>query len=227
MPSLDYGSLMNQLRRLFDMWMEAHREEDDWINTTHPGIEKDSFVEDGIVSSAYDGKVLFILKEANILTYRNEEEPSQRSQINWYNGYAQNDPQVKDNRPRQLEKLGRMYCSLVDDNYIPSDIEIRDAVGKIAFMNLNKRGGASSADDRLWKYTKKYYSLGYIPKQIEIINPKHIVCLGTGISNFLQTVDPYLTSRYKIISMYHTAVWGSTVHYMKRFEERVPRNNLV
>ena len=45
-------------------------------------------------------------------------------------------------------------------------------------MNINKRGGASSADlIKLNDYAEKYKQ--YIKREIEIINPDYIVCCGT------------------------------------------------
>lgn len=211
MTESEYKSLCEEENRLFENWKNAHQGEENWHNTTvwedvnirdkiYSGIEKTSFVEDGIVSEAYDHKVLFVLKESNLLTHKGNENypPSQRSQLGWYREFAKTGN--GDNRPKQIEKIGRMYCALFDANLKPSKSEICDAVNHIAFMNLNKRGGTNK-ERIVREYTIAYKK--FINKQIEILQPEYIVCLG--VFPLLKEVDPNIEKKYKVIDMWHTA----------------------
>ena len=157
----------------------------------YPPIERDSFVKDGAVCmESYQHaqkKILFLLKEANIQTYRKKGEiPSQRDQRIWYQKYAfselyQGNPVTcnnkrVDNRAKQLEKIARMACFLLTENLDPTPEELQDAICQVAFLNLNKRGGNNS-EKIVRTYTKRYRE--YICREIELLSPDSIVCLGT------------------------------------------------
>jgi hypothetical protein len=211
-----------------------HETEEDWHDTTvwektkgkkgdeYEGIEKDSFVRDGYVTENYDGKILFILKEANILKYRSNEIciHRNRSQVIWYKNFY-NSPH-RDNSPKQLEKISRMYCGLANNNWMPSDIEIHSAINNIAFVNLNKRGG-DNVDKKVNLYVKKY--LEFVRKQIEILEPEYIVCCGTYL--YLKQICPDYARNNKLIDMWHTAYTVNRYthidmdKYMLEFRNRV------
>lgn len=195
------------------------------------GIEQDSFVKDGYVNkSKYDNadiKVLFILKEANIMFYRGDENTSiPDHQIKLYNGET-------DTKPKQFEKIGRMACFLQkravdgDKARMPSNEEIRDARCSCAFMNLNKRGGGSSAnDDKIKAYVYKYVK--FIRRQIELINPDCIVVVGdSNISKI--NIEKYIRMWHTSYGMQNkkresNADYGTDVNvdcYMREFFDRV------
>jgi hypothetical protein len=76
-----------------------------------------------------------------------------------------------------------------------------DVIGlkQSAFMNLNKRGG-DNWEEKVWAYTWKYAD--FIRKQIAILHPKTIICLGT----YKLVHDCCLANEEaRVINMWHTA----------------------
>ena len=79
----------------------------------------------------------------------------------------------------------------------------------ITFMNINKRGGFKSTN----MSTLNVYALefkDYIIKEIEIINPKIIVCCGDGIKRIIEMI---YTKNNKIcniplIEVKHPSYWS-------------------
>ena len=149
---------VSSVEDLFAMWKNAHKHEKDYLETTYTNdeypewnIEQDSFNADGYIDkNLYEKspiKVLFILKEANIANpnYRDKSvNPAERTQYNFYRQYISKGDNL--NSPKQQEKMGRMAFYLqhiTSDERLknPSDEEIKTALSKCAFMNLNKRGG--------------------------------------------------------------------------------------
>lgn len=226
---------VNKLEELFDLWRLAHTLEENHQKTTVEGMEKDSFVADGYISEKDYDRVLFILKESNLLDYRGKGMPSMRSQEAFYESYLHNG---EDNRPKQKEKIGRMACYLLTQNEKPNEDEIKNALKNSSFMNLNKRGGANY-DIKVSAYTEKY--VDFIKMQIEILNPNVIVCLGTFDliqSNQLNVING---ETVPTINMWHTAYRMSNVEkpegkwiadrnvnaYMREFIGRYTRAGII
>ena len=182
-------------------------------------IARDSFVKDGFISK--DGNnnfngILFILKEANVLNYgagrenAYEGEPYRDEQFDFYRKYVKNEE--IDNRSNQKEKMGRIayYLENIKDNKKDKDIEIikennnyKDSLDRAAFMNLNKRGGANKTNDGcLYSYIRKYKK--FIEKQIELIDPKIIICIGTyRYLHSIGIINEHNEKKY--FDMWHTA----------------------
>ena len=182
-------------------------------------IARDSFVKDGFISK--DGNnnfngILFILKEANVLNYgagrenAYECEPYRDEQFDFYRKYIEN--KKIDNRSNQKEKMGRIayYLENIKDNKKDKDIEIikennnyKDSLDRAAFMNLNKRGGANKTNDGcLYSYIRKYKK--FIEKQIELIDPKIIICIGTYRYLYsIGIINEHNEKKY--FDMWHTA----------------------
>jgi len=240
----------NNLKTLNNLWRKAHQLESDesFKKTTvyqgghHPdpsivsnGMEKNSFVEDGIVNPDKYGmktKVLFILKEANIFKTRDSKPANQRSQISWYHNFGnekndesevdnifeqgkaleyskEKDKYISvDNRPKQLEKIGRMYlnlCTSEEKNNIQlaaidGKNSYHEAINYISFINLNKRGG-DNISQIVEEYAKVYAP--FIKKQILLLDPEFIICCGKGTMEIVQEIIPDFKSI--MISMWHTS----------------------
>ena len=217
--------LVSTLDELFTLWREAHESEDDCMETTLcPGVEQASFVADGyICKDSYESsptRILFILKEANVLHDVDPKPAAERSQYGYYQAYLS---AGKDNRPKQLEKMGRMACYILNKAENPTDAEIKAALKQSAFMNLNKRGGGAAADNtKLDAYRCKYAA--FIKKQIELLNPQVIICLGTHKGAL--ACEPRIEKEGLIpaLDMYHTAPIGkremAVPAYMQLFVER-------
>lgn len=185
------------LDELFALWRHAHAIEENYEATTTTGIEKVSFIADGyIFKDSYKG-VLFVLKEVNLLDHKNDSYiASHREHITWYKDFIKEEKNV--NRPKQHEKMGRMACYVLDKNESPSKEEIKAGLSRAAFMNLNKRGGSNVAK-KVEPYTTKYAE--FIKKQISLLNPSVIICLGT-FEQVKRIVD---TNDRQVIDMWHPA----------------------
>ncbi len=179
------------LDELFDLWKLAHKAEGKaYTETTtpargkHPAIEQTSFVRDGYVSGNPEDyanagrKVLFILKEANILAYRGESIPEERDQLPFYRDYLADG---KSNRAKQQEKMARMAYYLQhpeldeEQRRLPTLKNCQLALKQSAFMNLNKRGGDNHAKV-VSAYSQKYAA--FIERQIDLLAPDVIVVIG-------------------------------------------------
>ncbi len=179
------------LEELFGLWKLAHKAEGKaYIETTtpargkHPAIEQTSFVRDAYVSgdpSDYENanrKVLFILKEVNILAYRGDGVPEEQDQLPFYRDYLEDG---KSNRAKQQEKMARMAYYLQHPE-LPEEKRRRPnaksrklSLKQSAFLNLNKRGGDNRAKV-VSAYSKKYAV--FIERQIDLLAPDVIVVIG-------------------------------------------------
>lgn len=195
------------LEDLFDLWRKSHSDEKDYLLTTVDGMEKNSFVSDGYIhkdkylKSKY--KVLFVMKEANILNYKDgyNVDSDKREQINFYRNYIISEKAL--NRTKQQEKIGRMACFLLHNNKIPDKQDINDSLSMCAFMNLNKRGGDKSAvKEKFNKYINEYKQ--FIQREIEILNPDCIVMLGTNCGEKF-IYEFALKHKIRYLGMWHTA----------------------
>lgn len=75
-----------------------------------------------------------------------------------------------------------MYNVITNQN-----LPVKKAIRKIAFMNINKRGGKNKCNmSKLKQYAQDYSE--FIRRQIEIINPKVIVCCGNKVDNMIANV---------------------------------------
>lgn len=235
MNANEYNKAIN---KLFSDWITEHKNDEK--------VEKDSFWCDGIIDfNSYSNaklKILFIAKEANA---ENQEASSEHSCLDWYNNliYPENYTRRYPDRARMREKIGRMAYYLLkmsskiseEKRRTPTQEEYIEALKSIAIMNINKRGGNSSANyDRLKEYIEDYGE--YIKTEIEKIEPNIIVCLGSY--NLLK--DLIDDMNIKIIDMWHTGIWGkalkkhdtapkyipdnrNTNRYMNEFFERVKK----
>ena len=166
----------NNLEELFYAWREQQKKETGYRNKQ---IDIDSFSIDGIVdekiwqSQIYTGKkVLYIAREANATGQKFADEGR---------FYLRDEESASKKRLFQrIMAMQNIIISRLDGNikneYTYTDFN--ENKKQIAFMNINKRGGASSADlIKLNDYAEKYKQ--YIKREIEIINPDYIICCGS------------------------------------------------
>lgn len=192
---------VNDLKELFTLWTQAHKVDNEWKGTTEEGIPKDSFVEDGYIcenTKEYNG-ILFILLEANILNYviNSRINKYRGNQCGFYREYINN--KVKDNKPKMKEKMGRM-AYYVSKGEVVEECNFKIDLYKSAFMNFNKRGGGKHPKKEiLFKYCSKYKR--FIQKQIELINPNFIICIGS----YKYLYDVGIINSNKCLNVWHTA----------------------
>ena len=233
------------LEELFDLWRKAHAVEENYRETTvpetqkrgkiFPAIERDSFIADGYVShSDYEAskiKVLFILREANIATHREDDIPSQRTHEWFYNSFIS---EMGDNPPKQKQKMARMahylqHPELSDKNRKePDDDSLKIALKCSGYMNINKRGGGVTVNKEIFEnYYKKYTT--FIIRQIEIMNPDIVIEIGynsfDGLSDYSLPVwhTSYRMSRKKRSDNPQYSSDKNVDCYMREFFERVEK----
>lgn len=184
------------LEELFDLWRKAHTVEENYEETTvpetknrdkvFPAIERDSFIADGYVSQPdYEAsaiKVLFVLREANIATHRENDIPSKRTHEWFYGSFIK---ELADNPPKQKQKMARMAYYLQhpelseEKRRKPDEEGMKKALASCAYMNINKRGGSAKVN---WTIFDNYYRtyITFITKEIDIIHPDTIVLIGSN-----------------------------------------------
>lgn len=175
------------LEELFSLWKQAHVAEQNYEETTVPTIEKNSFIADGYVSEAdyrkAPIKVLFVLREANIVSHREKDNPELRTHKNFYGDFLVDTH--NDNPPRQKQKIARMAYYLQhpelteEERKKPDDECMKKALASCAYMNINKRGGDKKVN---WWIFDNYYRtyLDFIKREIDIIVPDTIVLIGSN-----------------------------------------------
>ncbi len=176
------------LEELFSLWKQAHAAEEKFEETTVPTIEKKSFIADGYVSEeAYKKatkKVLFVLREANIATHRDEEDiPELRTHKNFYGNFLKDIG--NDNLPKQKQKMARMAYYLQhpelseEERKKPDESSMKKALASCSYMNINKRGGDKKVN---WWIFDNYYRtyIDFIKREIDIIAPDTIVLIGSN-----------------------------------------------
>jgi len=129
-----------------------------------------------------------------------------------------------DNIPKQKEKMARMAKFIIDKKITSVYSELKDALEKVAFMNINKRGGSNTCDNRK---LNEYYDLyeDFIIKEIELLKPKTIVLMTKGskvcnsICEKIELENSQIQSHdykqedkeFKILEITHTAARGKAL----------------
>jgi len=176
---------INSMSELEKVWKRAH-EIDDHNEDNSPIVNgeivnKNNYIKDGFLTMGLNSAdILFVLKEANL--------DSENKAIFWFQCVLNNE--CKDNAPRYKEKL------TIINNFLTQN-DIKNA----AYININKRGGNGSTNNDDLKKLKQYaydYKL-FIKKQIELINPKYILCAGCFnifVKNILLELEPYSRKKW-------------------------------
>ena len=240
-------SVTEELDNLFGEWKEEQKKEDgyDWKKR---GIAIDSFTKDGIVCEDVWNKldkrkrVLYILREANGNTTEMGETGKRVDGDNfWFKDCVTKDKKITDSifhRIKEMQMLIQGYNSEAK-----SGVEV---LKEVAYMNLNKRGGGSVVDWKVFNaYIERYKE--YIKREIAIIKPDIIICCGTYWSLIDNVFGLYKNGRDKnwksgnekdfyytnaeikdekgeeicratIINIYHPSARISNENYIKRFE---------
>jgi len=228
-------SKYDELKDLFKRWKKAHKEPtrnginvyDTIPHEKEKSIDQDSFSNDGLLNEHADKiEILFILKESHITN-----ENCQADDEFWFKEVIEG---KRKNGKKYYQRI-KACAEVIQGEPVKWE--------KIAFMNINKRGGFSSTDhDTLNNYMAAYGDL--IREQIEIIAPDTIVIMGAydlfikaeilkvkGIPN--ETIlfkgktkpfryahtDDFGSLKTKLIYMYHPAYICSNENYEKYFKE--------
>ena len=181
MNAEQYGKGINEL---FKIWKQQHANDEN-IHKNMPKTQyPEAFIRDGIpypqeyFSQPKEKRVLFVLKESN--TTKSDEQSSatdfslDSDALDWYRQIVDG---TKDTTPFLRTKLAQAFIAITNTDFHGREVSEREAIKRIAVINLNKRGGVGRAHgNKIINYTKDYNN--YIKKQIELIDPKYIVCCG-------------------------------------------------
>lgn len=111
------------------------------------------------------------------------------------------------NPHRSLEELSYEKASAIN------------AIGNIAFTNINKVRGKAQAEKEYHQLASTSVAMNLLKKEIEIINPKTIVCCGTA-----RYVLPLLRAfPGKVVIMPHSGARKSTIKMLESLKEELER----
>ena len=143
--------------------------------------------------------------------------------------------------PNMWYNLGR-WLMLIDRPETPieqlcseKDEAIR-AIGKIAFTNINKVRGKNKIGKEYHTIASADISMELLKKEIEIINPKIILCCGTAryvlpvLTEFSGEIIlmPHLEgvkSNIKILDMPHSGARKKTIEMLENLQEELKKLN--
>lgn len=140
-----------------------------------------------------DNGILFIGRETN--GWDDEDYKNGCLFRDWMRDISQNGLAGRGHikrHPNMWYNIGRWVMLLTKPNRPITDVadaknEAISAIGKIAFTNVNKVRGKNAAGKEYYKLVKSSIIQDLLKKEIDIINPKVIVCCGTA-----KTVLPLL-----------------------------------
>ena len=162
---------------LFRLWKQQHLQDGNTSKNMPKTQCPEAFIRDGIpypieyFTQPREDRVLFVLKESNAKC-----ADKNSSSLSWFRDFVEG---CEDENPYLRTKLASAFNSITG-----SDLSAREAIKRIAIMNINKRGGTSSSIDSVLREYAKDYKERYIKKQIELIDPKYVVCCGVyGVIN--------------------------------------------
>lgn len=251
-----------KLKKLFECWKEEQSNDsgEETCNSQDGYVVAvNSFYEDGIVNSVeYQNsehnkpKVLFITNEVSIDCKQDNDEKNPGLKGKCENGHLVgnnegntvcsfakyiNGEEQETWSGKMRIKFGEMYRIMTEKNYkIESSFDVdknKQALNKIAFMNLNKRGGFGNIQgENFLKYIETYKD--YIRREIEIINPDVIV--WCACNTYKKYMDAIFDDKYKnvwqqkglvlnkkeipILRMWHPSVRAKSMEkYLNKFSE--------
>lgn len=214
----DYEQLLDDL---FSDWKEEQEKEpiEAYNKYGAKNVSKNSFIYDGIVcSEVFENqkeRILFISKESNYGGTDTDYEFCASGNDFWLrNVYFK-----KSAETMFSQRLSLLSNAIFNNDFVNIN-KTHDVLGKISFINLNKRGGYSQS---YWKtireYTKTYGN--YIAREIAVINPTLIVCCGKWLKYYLEefVVD---SDKYKVIEVYHPSYFiKSDIEHLKKLEKEI------
>ena len=206
---------------LFDKWKKEHKSDQNFSgNCTLKGEKaKGNFVLDGrFDNNKKDGGILFICKESNVevdTTYGEKEfwlkkvvEAKSSNPPQYYNAKT-----VIDKRAQT--KYYNCLCHIIDklNNELKTNYDIKDC----AYMNINKRGGTSVANNKkIINYFNQYYSK-YIRNEIVLLNCDYIVVFC------YEQFEESIVKELRNINGYTDKIYGYEKHpsrYSKKCEPK-------
>lgn len=206
-----------EIENLFAEWQAMQQKEsyEEYLKYGAPEIAKDSFTYDGVINppeyAKQVTKYLFISKESNI-----ENEKNQRPFRSDGDNFWLRDVCLQKEKPSIFSKRLAMFANAIYSPDFERVNKCHDILNKVAFMNLNKRGGLSGSK---WKtisgYTQKY--AGFIKREIDMIKPDIIICCGSGLRDLLGKIG-ICFPRYTVIEVCHPSYRKSDKFHLERLK---------
>lgn len=176
----------NEIKDLFEIWQCAQKTEDVSKTKSCDGfVDSCSFTIDGIIDaehfdSSAEKRILLIAKESNEFGNRSltcSERKCADGKGFWV---AQN---IETNK-RFINGLA-VLCNGITYPTCAEPNKDKTVLRASAFMNINKRAGFRICNPVvLENYFNAYKP--FIIREINIINPTHIICCGSGISDLIR-----------------------------------------
>lgn len=249
---------VKKLEDLFNRWKEKQLKDKKTTCNSKNGyvVATNSFYKDGIVNlkeyQNSEKKVLFITNEVSIECKQDNDEKkpglkgkcedghlvgnNEGNTVCSFAKYINGEEQETWSGKMRI-KFGEMYRIITEKNYkIESSFDEdanREALKKIAFMNLNKRGGFGGIQEVTFlNYLKTYKD--YIRREIEIINPDVIVWCGCNTYDQEEYMDAVFADKtvwekkklsldekeIPILRMWHPSVRAKSMEkYLNKFNE--------
>ena len=211
------------MNAFLELWKNKHEQEDEksYLCYCAPGVPKHTFLPDGIIQEAQykcaRKKVLFIAKEANWFSKAGTDEHIKRQANDSYFWLRSVAEESGDHRGSMFSKrISLLANAILNNDYVNINTD-QNILKKIAFINLNKRGGFSDCIPKtLEGYVAAYAS--EIRTQIAMIAPDIIICCGFGVT-WLTNKYQLISSQTKTVTVYHPSYFAlSHTEYLYQLE---------
>ena len=231
-------SKTKRIEILFEKWKEKQNDEskESLLITMVVGgkITKDNFCKDGIIDDeTYENekrKILFITNEANDEEYSCEDIKVSSRVKDFIDYYETGHDCWKGKMRERICELYKVAAEIGKE-----DISNQDAALHFAFMNINKRGGGNSINnkDNKGKHIEEYcnYYREEIKNEIEIIDPDLIVWCGINtfdmglhikyLGAFVENNHALVClneKRVPIIRMWHTSYYQAKITPLEGYD---------
>lgn len=211
-----------EIENLFAEWQALQQKEsnEEYLDYGASEIAKDSFTYDGVINPpeyAKQGtKYLFISKESNIENEKDQRPFRSDGDNFWLRDVCLQKEKPQKPKPSMFSNRLAMFANAIYSLDFESVNKCHDVLNKVAFMNLNKRGGLSESKRKtIPEYTKKY--AGFIKREIDMIKPDIIICCGSGLRDLLGEIG-ICSPRYTIIEVYHPSYRISNKRHLEKLK---------
>lgn len=206
-----------EIENLFAEWQAMQQKESNYEASE---IAKDSFTYDGVIDppeyAKQVTKYLFISKESNIKNKKEQRPFRADGDIFWLRDVCLQKEKPQKPNPSMFSNRLAMFANAIYSLDFERVNKCHDILNKVAFMNLNKRGGCSESKPKtIRKYTIKY--AGFIKREIDMIEPDIIICCGSGLRDLLGKIG-ICSPRYTVIEVCHPSYRKSDKFHLERLK---------
>lgn len=211
-----------EIENLFAEWQTLQQKEsnEEYLDYGASEVAKDSFTYDGVINPpeyAKQGtKYLFISKESNIENEKDQRPFRSDGDNFWLRDVCLQKEKPQKSKPSIFSNRLAMFANAIYSLDFESVNKCHDVLNKVAFMNLNKRGGLSESKRKtIPENTQKY--AGFIKREIDMIKPDIIICCGSDLRDPLGQIG-ICSPRYTIIEVYHPSYRISNKRHLEKLK---------